>query len=848
MKTLAALFLPWVWRLAWRDSRSSRRRFLLYSLSISLGIAALVSIGSLGASIRLGIDQQSRALLGADLAIGARNALREPDRALIREIGGDQSEEVSFASMVRFPTRDATRLVNVRALAGPFPYYGSLETDPPSAAQDFRQGDGLLIEESVAQQFQVRLGDPARLGDWDTKVVGFLRRVPGDSIAFASLAPRVYMAATRLPETGLLGKGSIARYRILVRLAEDSPVRTRIEEWRHRLREARLELDTAEKRKEDLGKAAENLNGYLSLVAFVALLLGAVGIASAIHVHVRQRLPQVAVLRCLGAPMGATFAIYLAQALALGTLGVFVGTLGGILIHRLVPAVLAPVLPFPIQVQLSYSATASAALAGLGVSLVFALLPLLAVRRISPLAAIRSAFDPAPRRFDPARWLVLGLIVAAVVGFALSQTRNWRHGLGFAGGLAVAFLVLTGAARGLVWIARRSQPRFLPFAWRQGLASLHRPNNRTGTLLVSLGLGTFLLLSLQLTREAITRSLLAPNLSTRPNTILFDIQPDQLPEVTAALEELKLPVLEGASIITMRLRTVRGVPVAALATNNAGRTPGWVLQREYRSTWRTNLTGAETLLRGEFIPAIPADQSPVPVSLESGIARDLGVDLGDPLEFDVQGVPVACVVRSIREVDWRQVRPNFFVVFPAGALDAAPAMHVLASRVSGPAESARMQQQVVQRFPNISIIDLTLVLQTLEGVVSKLAFAIRFMALFTVGTGLLVLAGVVVTGRWQRLQEAILLRTLGAGRATIRNILVAEYAGLGLIAASSGTLLALAAGWALTHFLFGLPFRPSPVEPLAALVAVPALTVIVGLLSSRGVSDHPPLEILRNES
>ncbi len=847
MNVFIALFQPWVWRLAWRDSRASRARFVLYSLSISLGIAALVAIGSLGASVRLGIEEQARSLLGADLVLSSRKPFGEPEQKLLDEIGGNRSTEISFASMLSFPSNGGTRLVNVRALTGPFPYYGRLETEPESAADAFRRGEGLLVEESVARQFDVNVGDPVKLGEWQTRIAGLLRRVPGDSVAFANLAPRVYLAGDRLAETQLLGRGSLVRYRALIQLSGDAPLNERIEPLRERFRALKLDVDTADKRKEDLGRAAENLGGYLSLVAFIALLLGAVGVASAINVHVRQRLPQVAVLRCLGAPMAGTFAVYLAQALSMGVLGVVVGTAAGALIHRLVPAALAGVMPFPIHVHFSLSAALQAAVAGIGVAIAFALLPLLAVRRVSPLAAIRSAFDAPTARFDPLRIAVITLIAAAVLGFSLLQTRDWRQGLGFAGGLGVAFAVLAGAARLLVWSARKLQPASLPFAWRQGFASLHRPNNRTGTLLVSLGLGTFLLLSLQLTRSSLTQSLQTPNASTRPNTILFDIQPDQRTDVIAALGRIGLPVLEEAPIVTMRLRTIRGTPIAELATNNNARVPGWVLQREYRSTFRTNLVGSEKLLRGTFVPTIQPDTSPVPVSVEAGIAKDLGVDVGDPISFDVQGVTVECRVNSIREVDWRQVRPNFFVVFPAGALEAAPSMHVLATRTANATESARMQRDMVRDFPNVSIIDLTLVLQTLEGVVSKLALAIRFMALFTVGTGLVVLAGAVVTGRWQRLQESILLRTLGASRNTVRTILIAEYAGLGLLAALAGSALALAAAWALSHFLFAIPFRPPLLELAAAVVGIPILTVGVGLAASRGLSNHPPLAILREE-
>lgn len=845
---IRALLSPWVWRLAWRDSRSSRRRLLLHALSISLGIAALVAVGSLGRSVRRAIDDQSKALLGADVVLSSRKAFGEEEKAVIDRLGGERSDEVSFASMIQFPGTGGTRLVNVRALTGAFPYYGALETDPPEAAEAFRRGEGVLVEEGVARQFGAKAGSPAKLGEWKTQVVGLLRRVPGDSVGFSTIAPRVYLAGDQLPRTRLLGRGALVRYRALLRLP-DTPASARtLASLRPRIRELKLDLDTAEKRRANLGKAAENLNGFLNLVAFVALLLGAVGIASAIHVHVRQRLPQVAVLRCLGAPIASTFAVYLLQSVALGVAGILAGSVLGAVIHHAVPLLLRDKLPFPVDASFSWVAAGQAALAGLGVSLSFALLPLLSVRRVSPLAAIRAAYDPSPRRLDPARWLVLAGIAASVLGFALLQTRSVRHGLGFAAGLAVAFALLALAARALVALVRRLPTARLPFAWRQGLASLHRPNNRTGTLLVALGLGTFLIVSLQLTRAALLASLGTAEAGRRANAVLFDVQPDQLDGVLGVLKGLNLPVVDAAPIVTMRIQAVKGRAASDLATNRSDRIPGWVLQREYRSTWRAQLADSERLVRGTFVGKVSPDASPVPVSIEAGIARDLGVDVGDRLAFDVQGQAVEAVVGSIREVEWRQVRPNFFLVFPEGVLEAAPAMHVLSTRVANPAESARMQREVVSQFPNVSVIDLALVLDTLEGVVSKVAMGIRLMALFTVLTGVVVLVGAIVTGRSQRLQEAVLLRTLGGSRATVRRILAAEYAALGLLAGLIGCLMAAAAAAALAR----LVFKTSPVYPpgeiLLALAAVPALTLVVGLLASRGISNSPPLAILRGDA
>ncbi|HWF17613.1 MAG TPA: FtsX-like permease family protein, partial [Verrucomicrobiae bacterium] len=236
----------------------------------------------------------------------------------------------------------------------------------------------------------------------------------------------------------------------------------------------------------------------------------------------------------------------------------------------------------------------------------------------------------------------------------------------------------------------------------------------------------------------------------------------------------------------------------------------------------------------------------VPISVEDGIAKELHVGLGDELDFDVQGVPVNGKVASLRQVDWRRIQPNFFIVFPLGVLEDAPAMHVLVTRVPSAEESARVQSAVVKAFPNISTIDLRLVLQTIDSILGKISFVVRFMAMFTVLTGLLVLAGALLTGRYQRIQESILLRTLGASRQQILRILLVEYFSLGVLAALTGILLAVAAAWALCEFVFKVHFDVAIVPLLAALVVVPGLTMFTGMLMSRGVLNEPPLAILRS--
>ncbi|MDQ3198526.1 MAG: FtsX-like permease family protein, partial [Verrucomicrobiota bacterium] len=439
-------------------------------------------------------------------------------------------------------------------------------------------------------------------------------------------------------------------------------------------------------------------------------------------------------------------------------------------------------------------------------------------------------------------------IAGSLTAFAISQADAWTDGLFVAGGLGVAVAVLVGVAKLLIFLVRKLLPQRWSFVARQGMANLYRPNNRTLLLTLSLGLGTFLLLSIYLTRDVLLTQFRSIDANNQPNIFLFDIQPDQTAAVADLVRQQQLPVIQQAPIVTMRLIEVKGRKSTDILKDPERTAPEWELEREYRSTYRADLSETEKITAGKWVGQVdyhPGDT--VPVSVEKEIARDLGLTIGDSLVFDVQGVPIKARVASLREVDWKRFQTNFFVVFPTGVLENAPTFNVLVSRVPNPAASARLQNAVVANFPTLSALDLTSVIQTVDSILAKVALVIRIMSLFTVGTGLVVLGSTIWSGRYQRLKESVLLRTLGASRWQIWKILCAEYLFLGLLASATGIVLALGASWALAVFTFKLAYTPSFLPIAAAGVIVTALTVAVGLLTSYGVGSTPPLAILREE-
>src|SRR5690606_2811243 len=437
--------------------------------------------------------------------------------------------------------------------------------------------------------------------------------------------------------------------------------------------------------------------------------------------------------------------------------------------------------------------------------------------------------------------------ILSVLLLIVYQSQSLGVGLAMAAGIGGTLLLLWLAARAAARLLRRSPRGGLPYTVRQGIANLYRPGNQTVTVVLALGFGAFLIATLILTQANILRPL-AVNTETRFNLILLDVQADQVEPVARILARHGVDVLQSVPLVSMRIAAVKGesvrprdVSLDALgdgreaAQERRGGPRGWAVRREYRSTFRAALTDSERLIAGEWWGAGEADErldaegsAPYRVSLEQGIAEELGVGIGDRIDWDIQGVIVPTVVASLRAVDWARLEPNFFAVFEPAALEAAPQMWVLLARGEHAEARALAQRDVVADHSNVSAIDLTLVQAALDEVLGRVSVVIRFLAGFSVATGFIVLLGAVATGRLQRIRESVLLKTLGATRRQIGAILLAEYAALGVLAAIVGAGLSVAAAWALARHLFDVPFAAEPVPLVTLAIGIAVLSALIG--------------------
>jgi len=840
------LNFSWLILMAWRDSRRNRSRLFLFISSIILGIAALVAIYSFEYNLKKDIDSQAKSLLGADLVIETNKTVSEEAMPMLMKLGDKRSEERAFASMIYFPKNQGTRLVNVRALSGEYPYYGDIETSPTTASRSFRLKRKALVDKTLMLQYDVKPGDSVKVGELTFEIAGVLNKAPGQTGFNSSVAPIVYIPLAYLEETGLSQKGSRITYNFYYKFGEEVDVQKLAKKLEPQLEKSELDYETIESRKENTGRSFEDLTEFLALVGFIALLLGCIGVASAIHIYIREKINTIAILRCLGASSRQAFIIYLIQIIGIGLIGSMVGALLGTLIQQFLPMVLGDFLPVKITVAISWAAIAQGILLGLIISILFALLPLVSVRNISPLNTLRLSFQETSLFKDPVKWLVYLIIVSFVFGFTYLQMGSLKKTVFFTTGVLAGFLVLAALAYAMMWLARRYFPSSWSYLWRQGFANLFRPNNQTLILVVSIGLGTAFICTLFFVQDILINRVTLSSSKNQPNMVLFDIQSDQKMAVSNLTRSMNLPVLQEVPIVNMRMTEIKGRTAADYKKDSVTNGAMRGLEREYRVTYRDSLSDSEEIIDGKWIGRAETGK-PVYVSIEDGYARRIGVKVGDELKFNVQGAPLKAIVGSTRKVDWNRIQTNFILIFPAGVLEDAPQFHVLLTQVPSNEISAKYQQAVVRTFPNISMIDLGLVLSVLDEILDKMGFVIRFMAAFSIITGLIVLISSVLISKYQRIRESVLLRTIGASRKQILVITALEYFFLGSLAAGAGIILSIIASWSLARFTFETSFTPDILPVILLFLIITSLTVLIGLFNSRGILNRPPLEVLRSD-
>ena len=847
----------------------ARRRLLLSMSSIMLGVAGLVAIDSLASNATSGVHDQARSLVGGDVALSPRDSVpRDVSRTLdsLAAHGTGVATQTSFISMASGGSASALRLVQVRAVTPGYPFFGGIRTEPVAAWSALHSGRNAVVDAGVLSGLGLRLGDSLSLGGLHFAITGIIRDVASDVAITTTLGPRVYIPASYLEATHLLVTGSRSQRDIVLRLPSSLSEEAFASRFAPRFGKAGVRLRTAEQNATRVSDTIDYLRNFLALVGLIALLLGGIGVASGVRAFVLRKIDTVAVLRCLGATGPQVLLIYVTQAAVLGLVGAVVGAAAGVVLQFVLGSAVGRYLPAGMTIMFAPAPVAFGVLTGVWVALVCALQPLLSLRRVSPLQALRREEDSVALGVgaDWAPRLVGVLMVASLAFVTVARARRWQEGIAFALGILLVMGALWVAATILSRVARGVVRPFWPFPLRHGVASLHRPGNQTRAVVVSLGFGVFLIGTLYQTQASLLAVMADRLAQLHANVVFFDIQSDQAPGVDSSLKLHHASELARIPIITVRIGSINGRSIEAIMADTSGEARGQggrggrgrgrqggegefgnprrAIGREWRASYSDTLGASETVVAGKWFGSAPKGVGEV--SLDSAAASRIRVKVGDAITWQLQGVPIVTRVTSLRAVDRTQLQPAFQVIFPSALVRGAPMQFaVLANAV--PDSVPIIQRDVVAKFPNVSTVDLSLVEATISAVLAKIHAAIQGLTIMCVVLAIPVLFSAVAATRRERLREAVLLKVLGATRKQVGRMLVTEYLVVGTLGSIAGIVLSGLAAWSITHFIFKVPFAGAPLASLAIAGLMIGVVVTIGLLTGREVFMSTPMAALR---
>jgi len=831
---------------AYRDSRKDRGKLALFMSAIILGIAALVAINSFNYNLVKDIDEQSKSILGADMSVTGNQPIAEHLQIMLDSIPAEVAYETELFTMSYLPKTDDSQFIGVKSIDGNFPFYGKLLTEPDDAFERHRDEQFIIVDHGMMLQYGLEVGDTIKIGGVSMMIGGRLKSSFGSISAGSSFAPNIYITPELLDKSQLIQPGSLVDYAQHYKLPQEFDPDAWEDDHREAFRNESLRITTIDDQRENLKEAFDSLNYFLNLVALVSLILGCIGVASSVMIYIKNKVSSIAIFRCLGMTGGQSFFIYFIQILVLGIISVIIGAAIGSAIQMLLPIILQDFLPYKVDMDISWRAIMEGASIGVLITMLFALVPLVSIRNITPLRTLRASVDQETTGID---WLKIGIYIAIALSiflFLYQLIGSTTEALVFSIGLLVAFLVLFGVSKLIVWGVRRYFPTRWSFVFRQGLANLYRPNNQTQTLIISIGLGAAILTTLFIIQGLLLENVGSMDAGNQPNMILFGIEKEQKDDIKALTEEYNMPVIQQVPIVTMRLAGWQGRTKTDWLADTSRTASRWAINREARVSFRDSLNADEQLVEGVFTPEVEQGDS-VFISLADNYARSMDVSIGDEMVWNVQGALITSYVGSIRKIDFRSMQTRFFILFPNGVLERAPQFQVLVTKSPDTETTAQYRSAVVKAFPNVSVIDLGMILVTLNDILTKVSYIIQFMAGFSILTGLIVLISSLFLSKFQRIRESVLLRTIGALRHQIFRINFVEYLLIGSLSALTGIVLALIGSYFLATQQLELEYdiRWGPI--FIVFVIIVSLTVIIGLLNSREVLNKSPLEVLRKE-
>jgi putative ABC transport system permease protein len=852
-------------KIAAREMRSSRGKFFFVLLSVAIGVAALTGVRGFSASFRTTLLLRARSIMAGDLSARTFQQLTPDEQSsvdTIRATGVQTTTVVEMISMASSPTSPDPILVSIKAVDPVFyPFYGSVDLDPALTLPAALTPTTVAVGDDLLLRLNLHIGDPLKLGNQTFHIAATVVNEPDRLSGSFTVGPRVLLSRAALQSTGLLAPGNRANERVLFKLppaASGQPVSdANVAGLKSKLSAALPDAQITDYRESSpaITNGLDAATSLLSLMSLVALVLGAVGVAMAMRAHLQQRLDTIAIMKSLGARSSQIIKIYLLQTLFLGVLGGLIGVVGGMAVQLAFPFFLAKLINVPPEFHFQLRAVFTGLGAGILITLLFTLPPLLDIRNVRPILILRRAVEDSEDPFihatikkissNIAQILATVLILIGLAAIAMTLSDSFEVGKWFSIGLVLVLLVLIGASAALLTALKFFLNRtrlHLPSALRHGLANLYRPGNPSAALLAALGLGVMQIMTVYLVQKDAVKEMnisAAPNI---PNVFLVDIADSEIAGVKALLHtqaSVTAPP-ELLPITTARVDSVDGVSAANLKLQHFPRRA----LRSVNLTWNDATPPGTRIAEGQWWR--PSDTK-AQVAISQPMATRLGVHLGSSITFVAQDKPIAATVAAITRSDGQHTYARAEFTLNHAALQGFPIIWYGGVHVA-PNQVPQFERALNRSYPTVTIINVAQVVESVRSVVVQIIYVVQFLSAFSIFAGIVILASSIAGTKYRRIREVVVLKTLGATRARIATIFSIEFAILGLVSGAIGILFANCIAWALeTKTPMNLTFKAEIPLNLLALAAAAALTVATGWIASHRILGQKPLEVLREE-
>jgi len=823
-----------------RDWRAGELTVLIAALL--LAVTSVGTVGFFADRVKTALSRQANLLLGADVLISGDRPLPDAYADEAKRRGLVATPALKFNSMVHREEADASAgavLADVKAVAAGYPLRGAItlvEAQNPDGvgAVGIPPRGEAWPDSRLAARLGVKAGDAIVVGEAVLRVGPVIQQEPEVASGLLSLGPRLLVNLDDVPATNLLQPGNRAAYRLLV---ADTANRDRLDaytKWIQAELKPGQRMETVRDLRPEVRQTLDRAEKFLGLAALVAVMLAAVAVALAASRYLRRHLDTAAMLRCFGASERRTLALFVLQYLVVGlaasAAGVGLALVGQQILVALLGGIAATNLPPPGFVP-------GVAAFGTGVLLLlgFALPPLVALASVPPLRVLRRDL-PRPRAGGIAAYLLGAVVVALLIGW---QAQDAKAGAIMVGGIGGLLMAAALAAWGMIVALKRLPQRGV--TWRFGLANLRRRPLASSLQIGALALGLMALLLLTVVRGDLMQSWRQSLPPDAPNHFVINVLPDQIEGVQSLIRRETGASVPLYPMVRGRLTAVNGTPIdtAQFGDTRARR----LAEREFNLSWSSDLPGTNRIVAGQWFDG--ATGPGAGLSMEDGIADTLKLRLGDALTWDVAGTTVTVKITSLRKVEWDSFRPNFFTLFAPGVLEGLPQTYLGAVRIPETPDDGAWLSALVQQFPNVLAIDVGEVIRQIQSIMDQVSTAVEFVFLFTLLGGLLVLQAAIAATQDERKFDAAVLRTLGASRAQLTAAQIAEFLVLGALAGTLAAAGATATGYVLSDRVFQIPFAANPLLWVYGVAGGAIAVTLAGWLGTRGIAQHPPLEVIR---